>query len=82
MQPRKGQLPLASEEGLSDYDFSRVDIQRDDRLNLQKPNCHPEIYKNEGTAACVDYGLANPDATEHLGVAIEPYTSVKKRTLQ
>ena len=80
LQPRSGENPPESVDDLLNYSF-RNDTYRDTRLSFGKPYINMAIY-NANNAVCngnVDYWLAHPEATEHDGAAIEPYSSVEPR---
>ena len=80
LQPRSGENPPESVDDLFNYSF-RNDTYRDTRLSFGKPYINMAIY-NANNAVCngnVDYWLAHPEATEHDGAAIEPYSSVEPR---
>jgi hypothetical protein len=80
MQPSNGTNPPQSQEDLANYDFSKVDTAEDPRFKISTPNINLPIYKEFGTDPCMNYWLANPEATEHEGVPIETYVSLSSRS--
>ncbi|MDO8741288.1 MAG: hypothetical protein Q7J54_06990 [Candidatus Woesearchaeota archaeon] len=80
MQPREGMNPPKTQEDLANYDLSPIEISEDSRFNIVDNGVNLEVYKKEGSAGNIDYWLANPMATEHLGKPIEQYVSIYTRS--
>lgn len=82
MQPSEGTNPPQSHEDLALYDFSRIDTTEDLRFKIEDIHCNLEVYKRDGGNAIINYWLANPTATEHDGVEIVPYESLRGRVME
>ncbi len=80
LKPSSGNSPPTSVEDLGNYDFSNFEVLEEPRFNIPKPDgINLKVYSEQGPAANVDYWLANPSATEHEGVPIETYESIRAR---
>jgi hypothetical protein len=75
IHPPENQEHLAQYPGLREV----LTIADNPGLIVANPNINLEVYKRDGPAANINYGLANPQATEHEGVPIEPFVDLTKR---
>lgn len=81
--PREGHeqsFPPRFQADLSSYDFSTIDMIRDERFALTRAN--DAVYKrnNRDATENIDYWLAHPEATTHEGVDIAPFGEVYAET--
>lgn len=73
-----------TQEDLQKYGLLQfIDTAEDPRLGIGTVEpCNLNVYKDKerGAAACLNYALQHPEATQHEGVPIEPLTSLGPRT--
>lgn len=72
-----------SQEDLAGYNLRGLNILPERGFNIGRPNINMAVYKDpqRGPNACLDYWLANPNATEHEGEPIESFNSIYERAL-
>jgi hypothetical protein len=79
LQPRTGENPPSSQEGLENYDFLGIEMSEDPRLGYSDIKLNNGLASNGCYDININHWLAHPDATEHEGVPITPYKSVRQK---